>query len=255
MNAVYTFEKINFSRWLLCLLTGLSLAAVCLGLLQCSGGGLAVIGTLIGAGGIMFLLANGKGFRPHAHQGLGTMLYGFSSGLCLMASYAPTTLFPKAGDTQIQVSAVALGLMSLALGIGYYLATRGKTGLAPIRFRRWIDYSAISVAIWVAGIGVVKIFGPSFFDTQEIWFPLLLGGSIAGNITTFWILKHLFAWQKGEALPHAMALSLPACLLDTLTFSFYPELYHTDMATSGMVGLWLVWYFGWGIVAGHILEA
>ena len=120
------------------------------------------------------------------------------------------------------------------------------------RVQDYATYLAIAFAIWMAGVVVVRVLGPTAFDTDEPWPILLYLGSIGLGIVTQLVVPFLVRLPMAETLVPIIAICGCALVLDGIAIGF-TDIYANEAETKMVVGGWLLWTFGTQIIISLVM--
>lgn len=150
------------------------------------------------------------------------------------------------------------GLILWGVAVGLVIGHLKVNKLLPINgfitSKMQMVYAIISVLIWVSGIATVRMLDPGIFSAENPSFIIALVIGILANFIMVYGLVKIAKVSRDAILNTILWLSAPACALDALSFVIKPDLYADYYATSAIVGAYLLWFFGWGIAAAHLIE-
>lgn len=129
------------------------------------------------------------------------------------------------------------------------MTTHSRSDIDVLRFRvqDHATYLAIAFTIWLAGVLLVRVLGPTAFDTDEPWPILLYLGSIGLGIVTQLVVPFLVRLPTPETLVPIMVICGCALVMDGIAIGF-TDIYANDPETKMVVGGWLLWTFGTQII-------
>lgn len=191
--------------------------------------------------------------RDQIHYVVGTVIYSATTldGIAM-------TWFSDLYGQDVIVRHYGAGLILWGVAVGMVIGHIRINALLPLSGRLTrkdqVVYTVISALIWLSGVVVVRLLDPAIFQKDNTAFVIALLVAVVANFLMVIGFKAIVKPNARGVLNAIMWLSAPACLLDAISYAAWPHLYADQYAHSAIVGAYLLWFFGWGIAAAHLVE-
>ncbi len=117
---------------------------------------------------------------------------------------------------------------------------------------QYLYYVVLGIFIWITGVVIIRIIGPSFFVVENsLLFSLFIASIPLGFAVQFSIPTLIRLPMKDTLIP-GLVIVIAAIISDGLAIT-YTDIYSSDISTKMVVGGWLLWTFGFQLLITLII--